>query len=213
MPREKGLAARRGEDEIVEEIAVHLRPWKARQTGDAVAIRVSEQMKLLREMVPLQAKLYDRRRLRAHAQRLDKSLAEVQEILVTDPGGLNLHLFRPDSWSRDEMNSMEAMALAFQRRSEPLAAELARLRKVCARAINPGFGLHPNYDHAKGLCPWFGRGLMLELSNAKITGTKDAPFRVISSLLYEAVSGEPNADLKRACDEVLRNNAGGYDDD
>jgi hypothetical protein len=213
MPRDKGLAARRGEDEIVEEIAVHLRPWKARQTGKAVAIRVSEQMKLLREFVPLQAKLFDRRRLRAHAQKLDKSLAEVQEILVTDPGGLNLHLFRPDSWSSDEMNSMEAMALAFQRRSEPLAAELARLRKVCARAINPGFGLHPNHDHAKGLCPWFARGLMLELSNAKITGTKDASFRVISSLLYEAISGEPNADLKRACDEVLRNTAGGYDDD
>jgi hypothetical protein len=97
---------------------------------------------------------------------------------------------------------------SFAEPSPTRLSELTRLRQVCARAINPGFGLHPNHDHAKGLCPWFARGLMLELSNAKITGTKDASFRVISSLLYEAVSGVPGADLKRACDEVLRNATG-----
>jgi hypothetical protein len=46
---------------------------------------------------------------------------------------------------------------------------------------------------------------MRELSDRKITGTKDAAFRVITGLLYEALSGQQDADLKRACGTVLRN--------
>jgi hypothetical protein len=46
---------------------------------------------------------------------------------------------------------------------------------------------------------------MRELSDGKIRGTKDSAFRVVTGLLYEAVSGRPDADLKRACDSVLKN--------
>jgi hypothetical protein len=59
-------------------------------------------------------------------------------------------------------------------------------------------------DHAKHLCAWHALGLMRELSDRKITGTKDSAFRVVTGLLYEAVSGQPDADLKRACDSVLQ---------
>lgn len=210
MPRKREGAPVRGADEIVEEITDHLRPWKGRTSQEAIAIAIGEKLKLLREMVPLQAKLSDRRRMRAQAQKLDKSLSELEEILISDPGGLNLYLFRPSPPYEEEMGSKEELFLAFQKRAEPFYLELRRLRQVCARAINPGFGLHPNVNHAKSLCPWFALGLMRELSNAKITGTKDAAFRVISGLLYEAVSGEPDADLKRACDEVLRNTTGDH---
>ena len=87
----------------------------------------------------------------------------------------------------------------------PHFPELKRLREVCARAVDPGFATHPNYGHAKHLCAWHALGLMRELSDGKITGTKDAAFRVVTGLLYEAVSGQPDADLKRACDTVLQN--------
>jgi hypothetical protein len=80
-----------------------------------------------------------------------------------------------------------------------------RLREVCARAVDPGLASHPNYEHAKHLCAWHALGLMRELSDRKITGAKDSAFRVITSLLYEGVSGQPDADLKRACDSVLSN--------
>ena len=82
---------------------------------------------------------------------------------------------------------------------------MKRLREVCARAVDPGLASHPNYDHAKHLCAWHALGLMRELSEGKITGTKDSAFRVVTGLLYEAVSGQPDADLKRACDSVLQN--------
>ena len=39
----------------------------------------------------------------------------------------------------------------------------------------------------------------------KISGTKDGAFWTITSLLYEAVSGQKNAALKKACHSVLRN--------
>jgi hypothetical protein len=204
MPRVRGPTAGRGTDEIVEEVADHLRPWKGRQSQEAVVIEVSKQLELLRGIIPLQVKIMDRRRMRTHARELDKALSQVEEILITDPGGLNWHLFSPLPLSTDEMGSEGTMLLAFQRRAAPFYDELIRLRQVCARAINPGFGLHPNYDQTKSNCAWIAHGLMLQLSNAKITGTKDASFRAISGLLYEAVSGVPNADLKRACDEVLR---------
>jgi hypothetical protein len=45
---------------------------------------------------------------------------------------------------------------------------------------------------------------MENLSRRTITGTKDSAFRAIASLLYEAISGKRDADLKRACDAELR---------
>ena len=60
-----------------------------------------------------------------------------------------------------------------------------------------------NYDFLKHACARSARGLMLDTSNRKITGTKDDAFRAITSLFYEAVSGQQEVDLKRACDSVL----------
>lgn len=84
------------------------------------------------------------------------------------------------------------------------AAELRRLQDVCARALGPGFGEHPNYDPLKHFCAKSAHGLMQATSDKKITGTEDGAFRAITSLLYEAVSGKKGAELKRACDSVLR---------
>ena len=91
-----------------------------------------------------------------------------------------------------------------RKRADSFAAELKRMREVCARAIDPGFGYHPNYDRAKHFCVRFAHGLMLGLSERTVTGTKDDAFRAIASLLYEAISGQRDVDLKRACDSKLR---------
>jgi hypothetical protein len=126
---------------------------------------VNHELEALLKLAPLQAKLSDRARNRAHAN----------------------------------------IELAYRARADSFVAELKRLRNVCAHAVDPGFATHPNYDHAKHLCAWHALGLMRELSDRKITGTKDSAFRVVTGLLYEAVSGQPDADLKRACDSVLQN--------
>jgi hypothetical protein len=60
-----------------------------------------------------------------------------------------------------------------RQRADSFAAELKRLRQVCARAVDPGFGFHPNYDPAKYFCAFFAYSLMKGLSDGAITGTKD----------------------------------------
>jgi hypothetical protein len=210
MSRKQDTASRRGADEIVEEIVEHLRPWKSRRSVAAITAAVNHELGVLK-LAPLEAKLSDRARYRAHAKKLDGALREVETLLASAPSTLAWLLFHslpPMTLTEDgellqAVQSIENIELGYRVRADSFFAELKRLREVCARAINPGFGSHPNYDQAKHLCAWLAFGLMQDLSDGKITGTKDSAFRVITGLLYEAVSGKPDADLKRACDSVL----------
>jgi hypothetical protein len=212
MSRKQDTASRRGADEIVAEIVDHLRPWKSHKSVAAITAAVNHELEVLLKLAPLQAKLFDRAQNRAHAKKLDRALSEVERLLASAPGALAWFLFNPlppltlteDGGSVEVTQSIENIELAHRARADSFVAELKRLRKVCAHAVDPGFATHPNYEHAKHLCAWHALGLMRELSDRKITGTKDSAFRVVTGLLYEAVSGRPDADLKRACDSVLQ---------
>jgi hypothetical protein len=210
MSRKQDTPSGRGADEIVEEVVDHLRPWKNHKSGATITAAVNHDLELLLKLAPLEAKLFDRAQNRAHAKKLEHALGEVQKLLASAPGALAWFLFNPlPSGAPGKLvevtQSIENSELAYRARADSFWAELKRLREVCVSAVDPGFGSHPNYDHAKHLCAWLALGLMQELSEAKITGTKDSAFRVITGLLYEAVSGQPDADLKRACDSVLQN--------
>ncbi len=213
MSRKQDTASRRGADEIVEEIVDHLRPVKNHESAAAITAAVNHELEVLLKLAPQQAKLFDRARNWAHAKKLDRALSEVERLLASAPGALAWFLFNPlppltlteDGGSVEVTQSIENIELAYRPRADSFCAELKRLRNVCARAVDPGFATYPNYDHAKHLCAWHALGLMRELSDRKITGTKDLAFRVVTGLLYEAVSGQPDADLKRACDSALQN--------
>jgi hypothetical protein len=105
---------------------------------------------------------------------------------------------------QDARPSIEAIERENAKSTAALLGELKPLREICDRAIDPGFGYHPNYDREKHFCALFSYGLMRDLSKRAITGTKDEAFRAIASLLYETISGHRDADLKRACDSILR---------
>jgi len=187
----------RRRDEIVEEIVDNLRPWKNRMSIAAVTADVSHELNILAKLVPLQKKLFNRIANRAHARKLDSALGKVETLLTSSPGALAFLLFDPlppvtlthDGELIQARSSLDNIERTYLTRANSFVAELRRLRKVCARAIHPGFGSHPNYDHAKGACAWFALGLMRGLSDAKITGSENAAFRIITSLAYEAVSG------------------------
>jgi hypothetical protein len=198
-------ATRRGE--IVEEILVWLRPWKHRVSEAAVIAAVNQHLDLLL-LLPPDVKLFDRRLYRAHAKELDCALLKVETLVASAPGALALALFDPVTITENGVlmvpSSINQIKRLYRKRADSFAGELKRLRKVCAGAIDPGFGFHPNYDPVKTQCAWIAHYLMKELSNMKISGTKDGAFWTITSLLYEAVSGQKNAALKRACDTALR---------
>jgi hypothetical protein len=189
-------ASRRGE--IVEEIVDCLPPWKHRMSDAAVTAAVNPYLgQLLR--VPLDAKVFDRRQNRAHAEQLDGALLKVETLLASAPRALAFALFDPVTITEDGVLVPSSIDQA-----ESFAGELKRLRKVCADAIDPGFGFHPNYDPIKYHCAWVAHSLIEGLSDMKISGSKDGAFWTITSLLYEAVSGQKNVALKRACDTFLR---------
>jgi hypothetical protein len=184
--------------EIIEEIVDTLRPWK-KHSRVAITAEVRKALDLTCSLISLEERFFDRAEMRAYAKRLDAALSEVETLSESPPGVLGLFLLFPRPIVPGEKTSSQ------ERATETFLAELKRLRKICAQAIAPGFGSHPKFDHAKFRCAFLAKALMGNLSKNKATGTEDAPFRVITTLFYEAVSGQPGADLKRACDDVLRN--------
>ena len=167
---------------------------------DTVKAAVNHKLGGLLEEVPRQMKLWDRRVYREHAKKLDKAISIVEKLLASSPLTLRWFLFNTTlRLSFAAPRSIEGIMREDNTRIDALVTELTRLRYACAREIGP----HPNYGLAKHLSAAFAYDLMQELSDRKITGTKYNAFRNITSLLYEAVFGEPAADLKRACDAVI----------
>lgn len=202
MSTKRGMSSERLE-EIIEEIVENLPPRKGTfRTQITTAVR--QVLKELRENLPWQMKLLDQAAMRAHARKLNKAATELEILLETAPGIMQALLFSDLAFSPDELPSKEKLVQEYIKRSEPFFDELDRLRKSCAQAIKKGWGTHPNYDHAKALSARSAYNLMKSYSAAKITGTRDGSFRAVTSLFYEAVSGRPDADLKRACDDVIR---------
>jgi hypothetical protein len=185
-------------DDIVEEIVDHLRPWKNHKSRETVTSKVNYSLDGLGKLVPLQKKLSDRRAYREQAKKLDKALSNVEVLLASSSGTFGWNLFITTT----EFSPVPLEELINKRRTraDAFVTELKRLREVCA----PDIGHHPNYDLAKHLSAEFAHGLMKILSDGKITGTEDKAFRAITTLLYEAVSGERDADLKRACDAKIK---------
>jgi hypothetical protein len=70
MARKRDTASRRGADEILEEIVDHLRPWQSHKSVAAITAAVNHELEVLLKLAPLQTKLFDRARNRAHAKKL-----------------------------------------------------------------------------------------------------------------------------------------------
>jgi hypothetical protein len=199
-------------DEIVEEVVDNLRPWSNHKSRDAITDQVNKSLDMLPNLIPSLMKLSDARAYREHEKKLDKALSNVETLLLSSPGAFSWFLFdqRPQSMPLNDNGyplgpptahkSIEEIEREHEARVGAFVMELRRLRKVCAQ----DYGLHPNFDHAKHASAQIACGLMQDFSDAKISGTQDQAFRIITSLLYEAVSGQQGADLKRACDTVLK---------
>jgi hypothetical protein len=190
-------AIRRGE--ILEEIVDHLRPWKRRLRDADVIHSVNVSVDILVRLVPRNAEIDDLR-TRAHAEQLDTALSKIEALLASAPNVLRDHLVPSVTFRTAKMQAVREL----RQRWDSLVDEIKRLHEVCAAVIDPKSRVHQNYDHAKHESAKFALDLMGKLSDRKITGTADGAFRAITSLLYEAISGQEGADLKRACDAELR---------
>jgi hypothetical protein len=167
--------------DLVEEIMVNLHPLTCRESEAQAGIH--EAIEWLRDFIPKQERLFDRSAIKASAQKFGAAIAEVEKSLRCMQSWVAWELFG-DPPKPDRLTHFQE--------------ELKRLRVGCENLVRP-----PNVDWGKRTCAGCARGLMQLLSKKPPTGTKDGPFRAICGLLYRAVSGK-RADLKRACDKVLR---------
>jgi hypothetical protein len=81
--------------------------------------------------------------------------------------------------------------------------ELAQMREGCrvAMLFRPKRGR--NSDRMKRSCAGSAFHLMQTFSRRPVAGSAESPFWVITQLLFEAVTGEKEANCKRACDYIL----------
>ena len=199
------LDARR-RDEIVEAVVNHLRPWKNHRSRDTITRDVNRCIDVLRKLVLTQEKQFARKPFQEYRKKLDKALRKVEHLLASNKGRFRWHLFATPPTKTTFVPVMSMSRTAFEQfirsphtRANAFDMELKLLREACARDA----GFHPNYDIAKHRSADFAHGLVELLSDGKISGTEHKAFRLIASLLFEAVSGEQDVDLKRACDEAI----------
>ena len=82
-----------------------------------------------------------------------------------------------------------------------LLIALREVRELCHAAETN----QPSADPVRIWCASIAYSLMHSFSEeAPTSGSLRSPYRLITALLYEVLTGEAGRDLKRACDEYLR---------
>jgi hypothetical protein len=166
----------RSRDEIVDDIV--------RELGDARGESLTEN-DIRAEVMSLVSRLTagarkgsrEQRRAEAdHAQSIDGLLAEL-ELRLADP-----------------------LAPRFNKQ---LISAIGQMREACRRQMlfRPKGGRE--VDHLKRFCASSAFYLMQKLRRT-ISGSAETSFPVVTALLYEAASGERDANCKRAYEHVLR---------
>jgi hypothetical protein len=189
-------------DEIVEEILENLRPWK--RPNAAYPVTPQHQVYDTVHSVAGRSVVQSETRsknpaIKAYAKEVSKTLAKLESLLKKMPGELRRQVFF-------ESAGFETL-WTWEGGSDELFVAFGRVHRLFDN-IQKYLYCRPNFDPVKKLCAFSAYSLILIHSKRPATGTVDGPFRVISSLLFEAASGNRDADLKRACDTVLRRHRG-----
>jgi hypothetical protein len=104
-----------------------------------------------------------------------------------------------------ELLHQETLSPELRLRLEPererLLNSLDEVKRICVQAeVN-----QPGNDPVRIWCARIAFTLLNSFSNeTPSSGSADSRYRVITSLLYEILTGEQGRDLKRACDEHLK---------
>jgi hypothetical protein len=191
--------------EIVEEIMDNLRPLTRRESE--VQAGIQRALDALHELNPLEESLFDRSTIKQSAKDFEAAIAEVENSLRRVHPTVAWRLFgtQPDLlFDQIYERPVEEITQAHIDRMVHFHDELTRLRIKCEELVHSPSGFHPNKDIAKGMPRGVPFSLCATSRRTPPNGTAEAPFRAISSLIYQALSENCEADLKRACDEVIR---------
>lgn len=164
-------------EDIVEEIADNLRPWRHRDRRK-IEQEIRERLGEMRYELDVLKALLTPASLTAALDKIEKRAAALAAEIE----------------AADEFRKVAALC-GFS--LEPLRTALDVFR-----SRRGGRSGHFKWENA--LCAESAYKLIIKFSETSPSSTEDGPFRTIAGLLFEAITGEQEADLKRACDDVMR---------
>ena len=133
-----------------------------------------------------------------HTKRLDQAVAQLEAELKNSPENFANFLFGPWPSERTATMPLDELETAIASDRRQFLEKLARMRAACQLQQEP-----PRHDVVKSHCAAVAFQLMQGLSRRPITSSPRSPFRTITALVHEALTGKPTADLKRQCDKLL----------
>jgi hypothetical protein len=186
-------------DEIVEGIVGNLRPFKPNVTEKVAANQVRERIAALNRIPNTTSPPSE---LREVHQRFRKSLIALIEDFerLPLPTRETLMHFAPPfrRWPAGSPQEAEAALLQY----------LKLLRDVCDGAdfvmVDGNWALMRGPNKLKTAVAGHAYALMQEVSELRVSGTDGGPYRMIASLMFEAISGNKEADMKRWCDVEIK---------
>jgi hypothetical protein len=167
--------------EIVEEICNHLWPWKQKRCEADIRSEVEKRIALL---VKTAAGIDQRPRgadVRRQAEEARKTLAQLRDQLAREP--LRSHWPLVARWQFIDLDLLDET-----------------LTKTKSKNMFPD----PRSNPMQLVCMESADALIYEFSKRPATGTPEGRLHAIASLLFEAVTGKPNQNLKRAGDAMIK---------
>jgi hypothetical protein len=189
------------QEDLIEEIAYQLRPWKCSKSDVLAKIRGA-----IEELQSDFAKAPDPWRgfcskNREYADNILSAINNLKRQLTTPTESFFRGLLNADKPEEiKELNNPEKL-------TEDIVDLLSRLDKLavqCRDVIAKRIGADPRADYKKTNTACSALFLMLDVSEQSPTaGSLDTSFCFISSLMFEAVTGMPEQSMRRACQKVL----------
>jgi hypothetical protein len=142
------------------------------------------------------------------AKEIGNLIAALESKLEALPPPLYNFLFTPP-WARGSVMPSGLLAVRTTFRAEALGP-LRRMRLDCERFLadekkemqHPTHG--PEVDRAQRHCAILAYNLMAALSERRITSYAEGHYVRVASLLFEALKGRAEVDLKRHCQSVIK---------
>jgi hypothetical protein len=183
--------------ELIRAIADQLKPWRCSE-GDVLA-KIRSIIQETAEGLSEGPATGFRKQNKQYAMRLLDNLVALQDLLARAPAGF---LWNLANWS--EPKKLGTSLVKRQTQWKKLRETVNELVPQCKAAIRNPTGASPLTRWEKTHVAVNALSLMKHLSAKRPTaGTDNTPFCVIASLLFEAVTGEREASLRRACQRIL----------
>jgi hypothetical protein len=194
-------ASATSQEDLIEEIAYQLRPWMCSKSDVLAKIRDAiEELKCELAKGPDPWRGFCSKN-REYANNILNAIDNLKKQLTAPPESFFRGLLNADQPEEiKELNSPEKLTEDVA----DLSSRLAKLAVQCRDVIAKRIGADPRADYKKTNTACAALLLMLNVSEQSPTaGSPDSSFCFISSLIFEAVTGMRELNLRRACQKVL----------